>query len=99
VAFTPQFGNSPYRFTVHGHACVRNDFANNPIGNRFVDADNKILQGPAASNNSNRTPDPQVNAIAEELRTLLETRTGLHVFKLRVAGVVFGDKGIHFPLG
>jgi hypothetical protein len=98
IAFTPQFGDKPYRFTVTGHACKRTTFDKNVVGTRWVDADNRGIQGPAAANKSNETPSSDVNDVAKELVMILETTTGLQVYKLTVAGYIFGEKGAHIPL-
>jgi hypothetical protein len=96
IAYTPQFGKQTARFTVNGNACSRVSFTAEPINPLTVDADNKGLTGPGTAN-GRAIPSTDLNNIATELRTQLEAATGLKVIRLKVAGYIYGFKGVHFP--
>jgi len=98
VAFTPQFGQQGARFTIHGNACKKTTFVNQPVDSEYVDHPDPIL-GYDNSRANNKTPVAAVESLCTELKLLLEATTGLLVTKLDVAGVVYGGrKGYHFPL-
>jgi hypothetical protein len=98
VAFTNKFAGYPYRFTINGHACRRDTFTKTPVGQRIVINDNQFKTGPGAANASNKVPDADVNIVANELKTVFESLTGLSVLGIRVANYRLGYKsGTHMP--
>jgi hypothetical protein len=97
IAFTPAFGNKPARLTIHGNACVRTTAPKEPVGERYVDNNGSWL-GPAASNNSNREPDAELDSIVTSLKNSIETNTGLTIYRMEVANFIYGVGGVHFPL-
>ena len=97
VAFTFQFGDKTARFTVNGHACVRSEFTNRPLEEVAVDHDNKSQIGIGESNGARAVASPELNAIAKEVKDQLEIATGLQVIRLKIAGYIYGYKGVHFP--
>jgi hypothetical protein len=98
VAFTPQFGNKTARLTIHGHACKIPDFTKTPDGLHNKDTSDGILTGPGDGNAGNRVPDPDVSVLTKELKTQIESATGLLVYRMEVAGFIFGITGETFPL-
>jgi hypothetical protein len=97
IAFTFQFGQQTARFTINGHACKRNDFTKTPVGEQLVVSNNHESIGVGAANASNMTPDADLNAITLEVQNLLENLTGLKCYRLKIAGFIYGTKGVHFP--
>jgi hypothetical protein len=97
IAFTPQFGDFGPRFTVSGHACRRDTFTKTPVGERDVIVAGERKTGPGAANAWSSNSDPELEALAKELRDLLEGTTGLKVFRMDLNGYIFGRKGVHFP--
>lgn len=97
VAFTPQFGQKTARFTVHGHACNRDTFAKQPIESVNVDH-NEILTGYDASNKWNGIPKAALDSVCTEIKNRIESLTNLTVYRLDVAGFIYGEKGVHFPV-
>lgn len=98
VAFTPAFGDKPARFTIHGHACKQSSFTNTPAGQQLVISDNHELTGSGAGNKGNIVPDPILDALCKTLKAQLESATGLHVYRLELAGFIYGVTGRSFPL-
>jgi len=97
VAYTPQFGNYTARFTINGHACKRRTFTALPVGEQQIDCDNKLQIGNGAGNAANMIPSVELDAVAHEVVTALETAIGLHVFKIKIAGYDYGFKGTTIP--
>lgn len=97
IAYTFQFGQQTARFTINGHACKRTEFTKTPVGEQLVVSNNHELIGVGAANASNMTPDTDLNAISLEIRNLLENLTGLKCYRLKIAGYIYGTKGVHFP--
>ena len=97
IAFTPQFGDKTARLTIHGHACIRATFTPTPVGLQTVDNSDGILTGYGSGNASNRIPDTDVMFIATELKNAFEAATSLPVYRLEVAGFIFGVGGLTFP--
>lgn len=98
VAFTPQFGDKTARLTLHGHTCPRYEFTKTPVGLQTVDSDEGIKIGYGTGNASNRIPDTQLDSLAREFKSLIESATGLVMYRLELAGFIYGDKGVAFPL-
>ena len=101
VAFTPQFGNKQARLSFHGHICkIANPstFTKTPVGLRTVISGGEYKIGASASNASNRQPDPQLDQLASDFKALIEATTGLTMFKLDIANVIYGLGGFHFPV-
>jgi hypothetical protein len=98
IAFTPQYGNKPARFSFHGHLCRRNSFPKDHLGSRTIISDSQYKTGDWAANQSNKTPDNELNNITHDFKTLIESTTSLTVIKLEIAGLIYGNGGIHFPL-
>jgi hypothetical protein len=98
VAFTPQFGDKTARLTIHGHACKIPNFTKTPDGLHNKDTSDGILTGPGGGNAVNRVPDPDVSALTKELKMQIESATGLPVYRMEVAGFIFGITGETFPL-
>ena len=96
IAFTPQFGKQTARFTVNGNACSQPSFTAEPVNPLTVDADNQGLTGPGTANGRD-TPSTNLDNIATLLKAQLEAATGLRVFRLKVAGFIYGFKGVSFP--
>ena len=97
VAFTPQFGNKTARLTIHGHACKIPNFTKTPDGIHNKDTSDGILTGPGGGNAANRVPDSDVSALAKELKMQIESVTGLSIYRMEVAGFIFGITGETFP--
>lgn len=98
VAFTPQFGNFPARLTVHGHICRSTSFVNEPVQEATVDNSGKIQRGYTAAKNGERNADPVLASLATSFKNQLESATGLKVYRLEVAGFIFGYKGRSFAI-
>ena len=98
IAFTPQYGNKPARFSFHGHLCRRNSFPKDYLGSRTIISDNQYKTGDWATNQSNRTPDDELNIMVSDFKNLIENTTSLTVIKLEIARYIYGSGGSHFPL-
>lgn len=98
VAYTPAFGDTPARLTIHGHACARTTFTKTPVGLQNVVSDGRKQTGYGAGNAINRIPDSTLNTTAKEIKDSLENATGLTVYRLEVAGYIYGISGTSFPL-
>lgn len=101
VAFTPQFGNKQARLSFHGHICkITNPdtFIKTPVGTRTIVNCGEFKTGASSANGSNRQPDPQLDLLASDFKILIEATTGLTMFKLDIARVIYGLGGFHFPV-
>lgn len=96
VAFTPKFGDKHARLTITGHACFRDTFAKEPVGEHLVINCGEYKSGTGASNNANRVPDSEVDALANELKLQIESATVTEVTRIEVARVIYGEGGLHF---
>ena len=95
VAFTPQYGDKPARFSFNGHICRRETFEKLFLGQATTDTN----QTGFAYNNSNYNTTATFNTIVYNFKNLLESNVGLDLIRLEVAGYIFGQGGAHFPIG
>ena len=87
------------RLTITGNACPRKSFTALPVGEQKDEGDYEQmpLVGYGNGNASNEVPDADVLTVCRELKTAIEAVTGLTVFRLEVAGFIFGQHGMTFP--
>ena len=106
VKFTPQFGDKTARLTIHGNISDSSGFTKQSLQQHTVINTGQILNGPG-SHNATQQPSTELNSIAAEIKDTIEGAIGpgLPVFRLEVAGFIFGDDGSgrissgrHFPL-
>lgn len=110
IANIPQFGNhlptsdvlassntsTQARLSFSGHICARTSFTKTPIGTRTVICSGEYKTGPGAANASNSVPDAELVALATSFKSMIESATGLTVYRLEIAGFIFGSGGSHF---
>ena len=90
IAWTRAFGHFPARFTVNGNVCRQQTFTATPVGSKYEDGYPNV---PVVDNS---VPSAELQSLAETFKAALESRTGLKVFKLVLAGHIFGTGGTHF---
>lgn len=91
------------RIAIHGHLCRRSEYDKNPHGSRYVDNCGEIKQGNSAANAANLVPSDDLNAAVKQLKENLEAvivtlAITASVTRIEMSGVIFGERGIHFPL-
>ena len=98
IKSTPQFGDETARITVNGNVTDVADFTKTPLEEVLVINAGEFKRGFAAGRAPNRVPSTALNDAVKELKDLIESATGLLVYKIDMAGFIFGKDGRHFPV-
>jgi hypothetical protein len=103
--FRPQFGEQPPMIVLSGfHEVTQNN--ESPYFNRYQIVGSRLLGGPVSGKLAETVGVPTNTDSLNDLRTLLQTAIdsvnttwGAHlsVFQIEYQGVLYGDRGQHFP--
>lgn len=96
---TPAFANTPARVTINGNIQVASgSIPKAPSGTHAVVSSSKILTGPGSGHAANIVPSTELDTILISLKTTLEASTSLlDIFRIDLAGIIYGKGGRSFP--
>ena len=97
VLFTHQFADKTARLTIHGNVTGLTVLDKNPIEDVTIDFNGGARIGQGSATAPRRTPTAELNAAVTELKALLETIVD-GIFRIEIAGFIYGRGGLHFPL-
>ena len=104
VASTPQFGDFTARVTIHGNwKWMNGQFSKEPHGDHLVISDNQFKAGASAHHAGSIEAADSVKTAVTTIKSDLEaacvdgSTTFLNIFKMDVAGIIFGQDGRTFP--
>lgn len=96
VAFTPQFADKTARLTIHGNVTGLTLLDKRPIDDVTVDFNGGARTGQGSATAPRRVPTTELDAAVTELKILLEAIVD-DIFRIEIAGFIYGQGGLHFP--